>query len=75
MDRDSPDLRHFFIEAINSLSFHKRKNEIIEIIKGNTESKYSINEIKKAIQLSQGIPFNRMQKKPLFVLTQQKTIH
>lgn len=63
MDRDSPDLRHFFIEAMNSLMYLKRKKEIIDIIKGNTNPEYSRNEIKKAILLSKGISFNRMQKK------------
>lgn len=62
MEKDNPDLRHFFIDAMDSLPYNKQKNKIVEIIKGNIAPEYDIKEIKKAINLS-NVSFNRMQKK------------
>jgi len=63
MERDNPDLRRFFIDALNTFPFISQKNKILDIIQGETEPSYELKGVKEAINIANYHPFNRMQRK------------
>ena len=59
MERDNPDLRRFFIGAMNSLPFAEHKDMILSIVKGEAKPNYEISEVKAAMKIANDYSFNQ----------------
>lgn len=62
MDRDTTDLRHLLIDALNELKNHNRKNQILGILQGNISPIFNWTKQQEAINISNRLPFNQAQR-------------